>query len=211
MRATLVRHAQSTGNAGEPTDDLATMPLTALGWQQAVALAASWSRAPSHIVSSPFLRTRQTAEPTRERFADVPHDIWPIEEFTYLEPARWNGTSRVQRLPVVEAYWQRADPDYVDGPGAESFANVMRRAEVTLAQLQQMPPDAEVSLFTHGQFMQALRQSVLYPQASVAEKMAGFRAFDQRMPVLNCQKLSLTWIDGAWSLHEVGGSLLSIQ
>src|SRR3546814_5730649 len=39
-----------------------------------------------------FRSTRQTAAPTIARFPGVPVEVWPIEEFTYLQPARWNGT-----------------------------------------------------------------------------------------------------------------------
>ena len=35
---------------------------------------------------------QQTAAPTIARFPGVPVEVWPIEEFTYLQPARWNGT-----------------------------------------------------------------------------------------------------------------------
>ena len=36
-----------------------------------------------------YLRTQQTAQPTIERFPEVPVAVWPIQEFTYLEPSRW--------------------------------------------------------------------------------------------------------------------------
>ena len=41
MHITFVRHGQSTGNAGIPTTNLALMPLTVLGQQQAEAVPAS--------------------------------------------------------------------------------------------------------------------------------------------------------------------------
>jgi hypothetical protein len=49
-------------------------------------------------VTSPHLRTQQTTAPTIERFPDVPVEVWPIEEFTYLQPlaetARCRQTER---------------------------------------------------------------------------------------------------------------------
>lgn len=207
LRVTFVRHGQSTGNAGEPTSDLVTMPLTLLGWQQARAVATTWTMAPAHIVSSPFLRARQTAEPTSSRFPGVPLETWPVQEFTYLAPARWIASTRAQRRPAVEAYWTRADPAYVDGPGAESFSTVLLRADAALAALQKWPDGEHVVLFSHGQFMQAVRQSVLWPRGSDAEKMAAFWPGDQRAPVLNCQKveLSLARADGRWLLDDESG------
>jgi broad specificity phosphatase PhoE len=32
-----------------------------------------------------------------------------------------------QRRPMVETYWDRGDHTYVDGPGAESFADLVTR------------------------------------------------------------------------------------
>ena len=208
MRVTFVRHGQSTGNAGQPTDDLASMPLTALGWRQAGAVAASWRAAPAQWVSSPYLRARQTAEPSCNRFPAAPLAVWPIQEFTYLEPSRWNGTSRAQRRPSVEAYWRRAEPDFVDGPGAESFSNVLRRAETALARLSALAGAVDAVLFSHGQFIQAVRLTVMVPGASDAQKMAQFWPLDQRAPVLNGQKVALAWAHGAWTLGDPLPALL---
>lgn len=202
MRATFVRHGQSTGNAGQPTRDLVAMPLTPLGAAQAGQVAASWRSEPSHIVSSPFLRARQTAEPTCVRFVGVPMALWPVHEFTYLSPARWADTTRAQRRPSVEAYWERADPEFVDGDGAESFSQVLQRAEQALARLAALPDDAEIFLFTHGQFMQAVRQSVLLAGQSDADKMVQFWLFEQSAPVRNCQKLVLSREGGQWHVRD---------
>ena len=198
MRATFVRHGQSTGNAGLPTPDLVAMPLTPLGASQARGVACSWRREPTHIVSSPFLRARQTAAPTCGRFPGVPMAIWPIHEFTYLCPANWANTTRAQRRPSVEAYWARGDPAYLDGEGAESFSQVLRRAEAALARLAVLPDDAEVFLFSHGQFMQAVRLSVGLAAESDGDKMVQFWPFEQHSPVLNCQKLVLCHAQGLW-------------
>ena len=105
MRAIFIRHGQSTGNAGVPCDDLGAIELTELGQEQARAVAASWTQAPALIVTSPYTRTRQTAAPTIARFPGVPVEVWPIEEFTYLQPARWNGTRSAERMPHLERYW----------------------------------------------------------------------------------------------------------
>ncbi|RZK44363.1 MAG: hypothetical protein EOO59_21950, partial [Hymenobacter sp.] len=63
-RVVFIRHGQSTGNAGVPSPDLALIELTDLGWQQARAVAAGWAEAPTLLVTSPYLRTQQTAAPT---------------------------------------------------------------------------------------------------------------------------------------------------
>jgi len=101
MKATFIRHGQSTGNAGLPSNDLALIELTDLGHEQARDVADGWAEAPVLIVISPYLRTQQTAAPTIARFPGVPVEVWPIEEFTYLQPSRWNGTRSVKRMPSI--------------------------------------------------------------------------------------------------------------
>lgn len=112
MRAIFIRHGQSTGNAGIPCHDLALLELTELGWRQSREAAASWTETPDLIVTSPYLRTQQTAAATIERFPNVPVEVWPIQEFTYLQPSRWNGTLSSERMPHIERYWAAADPEF---------------------------------------------------------------------------------------------------
>ena len=160
MRAIFIRHGESTANTGLASADVASIVLTERGAGQAGRIAREWTETPSLIVTSPFQRTRQTAAPTIARFPDVPVERWPIEEFTYLQPARWNGTTTADRRPHVERYWTAADPDYCDGEGAESFGGFLRRVEVTLARLAALPVGSLVYVFGHGQFIQAARAIV---------------------------------------------------
>jgi broad specificity phosphatase PhoE len=174
MRAVFNRHGHSTANAGVPSDDLALIELTELGWLQAADVAVAWTERPSLIVISPSVRTRQTAEPTIKRFSDVPVETWPIQAFNYLEPSRWNGTLSEQRIPHIVRYWEQADPEYCDGAGAESFATLLCRAKVALERLQESPEDALVYVFSHGQFIQAVRSLVTEAGLSNCEKMRRF-------------------------------------
>nr|WP_295785373.1 histidine phosphatase family protein [Rhodoferax sp.] len=199
MRVIFVRHGESTGNVGIPSFDLSQMPLTALGQTQAQAVAASWMEAPSRIAMSPYLRAQQTAQPTVARYPAVPVDVLPMEEFAYLEPSRWNGTSREQRLPFIEAYWERGDPGYCDGPGAENFERLLGRVDDTLARLAYRPTDARVYAFSHGQFMQALRTVLLFPGWTPRQRMANFWPFNIQNPILNADKLEVHYRKGIWS------------
>ena len=152
MRAVFVRHGQSTGNAGTPCHDLASIELTELGWKQAREVARAWTETPTLIVTSPYLRTRQTAEATIQRYPDVPVEVWPMEEFTYLQPSRWNGTRSAERMPHLERYWADADPDpdWCDSKGAESFAALLHRAEAAPARLAALPSSSLVYVFSHS-------------------------------------------------------------
>jgi broad specificity phosphatase PhoE len=198
MRVVFIRHGQSTGNAGVPCNDLATIALTDLGREQARQVATDWTEMPSLIVTSPYLRTQQTAAPTIERFPDVPVEIWPIEEFTYLQPSRWNGTSSAERMPHLERYWDAADPAYCDGEGAESFSSLLRRAETALKRLANLPAPGPVYVFGHGQFIQAVRAIVIDTDLDDRGKMLRFWRKDEPPAVSNAERLGFCWIGNHW-------------
>ena len=203
MKVIFIRHGESTGNAGIPTFDLSKLELTATGQTQAERIAASWQHTPTLIAMSPYLRTHLTGAPTIQRFPDVPVEILPMEEFTYLEPSRWGGTSRLERLPHLEAYWANADPSHCDGPGAESFETLQGRVERTLRRFELLPDDALVYAFSHGQFMQAVRQSVLHPVWTAQQKIAHFWVFNTQHPILNADQLEFSFEAGRWSTQAV--------
>ncbi len=91
-RLHLIRHAESHSNAGLPTERPGTYPITALGRAQAERFALSGGE-PDLIVTSPYVRTQMTAEPFRKRFPDVPHETWPVQEWTFLSPEYYKGTT----------------------------------------------------------------------------------------------------------------------
>lgn len=198
MRAIFIRHGQSTGNAGMPCHDLATIELTEKGWNQARQVAADWTETPLLIVTSPFLRTQQTAAPTIGRFPDVPVEVWPIEEFTYLQPARWNGTLAADRAPHLVRYWGDADPAYCDGEGAESFGALLRRAEAALGRLAALPSPGPVYVFSHGQFIQAVRAVVTESELDDRGKMLRFWRKGKPPAIDNAELILIEWADERW-------------
>lgn len=196
IRLTLVRHGQSRANIGESFDDHTQIPLTDLGHEQARKIGDSWSRRPSHILRSPFLRTHQTAEPTISRFPTIPVDILPMEEFTYLSPDLLKGSSWQERKPDVRAYWDALDPDLVHGTGAESFSMLIGRVRTVLARVEQEGRPWSVA-FTHGQFMQAVRVVVENPGEPLVVLME--RLFLARLPD-NTECYDLEFHEGRWSI-----------
>ncbi|KPW84108.1 Histidine phosphatase superfamily (branch 1) [Pseudomonas congelans] len=116
----LIRHGESAANAGEASVDHATIPLTLKGVEQAQLVARSFTHAPDLIVALPFSRAQATAMATAAAFPATSLETWPIQEFTYLEPARCANTTVAQRRDWVEAYWARSDPAFTDEAGAES-------------------------------------------------------------------------------------------
>src|SRR5205814_8955165 len=169
-------------NAGGRAADQVSNPLTELGRAQARQFAERLDCKPTLIVTSPFLRAQQTSEPLRLRFPDVPVEQWAVQEFSFLNPALHRGTSELDRESHVVAYWQREDPEYVDGSDAESFSLFVdrtREAIRRLADRRLATRDAAgcIVVFTHGIFMQAIRKVLLFPNASDAELMANFQRF----------------------------------
>ncbi len=203
VQAVFVRHGQSTGNVGIPCNDLALIELTEVGYAQAQAIANGWIETPDLIVTSPYLRTQQTAAPTIVRFSDVPVEVWPIQEFTYLQPARWTPSATAERRPYLVRYWETADPAYCDGEGAESFATLLRRAEAALARLAALPSPSLVYVFSHGQFIQAARAVVTQREHDDEAKMQRFRVRGESR-IDNAERVVVTWQGGEW-VHANSG------
>jgi broad specificity phosphatase PhoE len=158
------RHGQSAANAGAASADPASIPLTDLGRRQVEALAGRFHAVPERLISSPFLRAQHSAAPMQARFG-LSLELWPIQEFTYLSPPRFVGTSQAERRVWVEAYWNAAAPHSIDGEGAESFAAFILRVRRALSEFERLRQTGcrSVVAFGHGQFFQALRWLITHP------------------------------------------------
>lgn len=150
-----VRHGESVSNANLPTVHPALSELTAVGWQEAHRVAGVFSATPDLIVTSSYARARETAVPTIQRFPHVPQETWPVHEFTYLHPERYQGTRGRERGPWAEAYWLRCDPEERENEGGESFAELMSRGWEVLAHCAQRQ-EKWIVVFSHGMFIRCL-------------------------------------------------------
>jgi broad specificity phosphatase PhoE len=181
----LIRHGESTANAGGATFSPDTVPLTERGHAQATYFASQVATPPKLIVVSSFLRSQETAAPLRERYPEVPVEEWPIQEFTYLDPSRCHNTTFEQRQPLVAEYWARNDPNYCDGPGAESFANLLARALAAIKRIKAMNEDL-VFIFSHGQFLRAVIWLYLHELDDMkVETMGSFHGFLDAVSIPN--------------------------
>ncbi len=187
---TLIRHAESAANAGLVSSDPGMIPLTEKGHAQAIALAQTITEAPAIIITSPFRRAVDTSKPTVAIFPGVPVEQMEIGEFTYLDPASCIGTTAGDRKARVDAFWHRADPDYLDGPGAESFSGFIHRTAVALERLRGL--DGSAIVFGHGQVMQAMRWLLQRaPEIVDSETMRDFRRYDLANHIQNCEAINL--------------------
>ncbi|MGO4221627.1 histidine phosphatase family protein [Lysobacter sp. TAF61] len=186
----LIRHAQTTANAGQVTDNHADIRLTELGEHQARKVATSIPNAPDLIVVSPYRRTLDTALPLIEAYPGTVVETWPIQEFSYLAPARANRTSFAERKPMIAEYWQRADPGHVDGEGAESFAQFVARLRAFHERLWQQ--SGRVVTFGHGQFLRAFTLGLRDGFSGSREAMLKFRQAEVSKPVRNGEIITVT-------------------
>jgi broad specificity phosphatase PhoE len=154
-RLILVRHAESEGNRDGCFTPHPDIPLTDRGREQArdaaTVLAARF--APARIVSSPFLRARQTAEilaaPLRLR-VEIAEDLRE-RDYGQLAGSPYT-TPRADYDPA--AYWAWRPP------GGETLDEVVLRAGAVLDRLIADAPDAEIVVVSHGAVMMALDRHV---------------------------------------------------
>jgi 2,3-bisphosphoglycerate-dependent phosphoglycerate mutase len=195
MRANawLIRHGQSQANAGAATQHPSTIDLTDLGRAQAQHIAETVTSVPHRIVVSPFQRTLLTAQPLIQRFLQegkqVPVLEWPLQEFTYLSPVRCKGTTAADRQVWAKAYWERADPDWEDGDGAESYRQLMHRVERLSDQLAEQVGLSFV--FGHGMFFKAFVIGLTHGWDATPKAMTRYRALESAAPIHNATILRL--------------------
>uniref|UniRef100_A0A832H2M6 Histidine phosphatase family protein n=1 Tax=Oscillatoriales cyanobacterium SpSt-402 TaxID=2282168 RepID=A0A832H2M6_9CYAN len=186
----LIRHGESESNAGLPTENLTEFTqLTPKGHRQAESLIHVVAK-PDLIVTSPYIRTKQTAHPLLAHFPGCPQVEWQVQEFDYLSlPPQ--TTNRAEILDLCKAYWQRRDPFYRDGEGAESFASLMHRVRQMFQQLQQLDNQC-VLVFSHGGFIRAVLWSALTQQTEISPKgMEKFCCFIQSIRIPNAAIVKL--------------------
>ena len=198
----LIRHGESAANAGAATQDHASIPLTAQGVDQARRVAHSFANAPDLIVTSPFSRALSTAQLTVSAFPSVPMETWPVQEFTYLKPARCVNTTVAQRRDWVKEYWNQANPSLVDGDGAESFIEFVSRAQAFLRRLA-AHPSRDIVVFSHGQFINAVAWFIERQSTEIdSQAMTDWREYEIANHVENCGGYQLMYgqSDSGWRL-----------
>lgn len=155
----LIRHGESESNASLRTANAGNISLTAKGHAQSRAVAASLSVRPDLIVTSAFLRARQTAAPLCERYPDVPFETWAVQEYVYIDFGD-TPTNRSERKPVTDAFWRCCDPLEKRGPMAESFVQFWNRCidfDYRVRQFAGTHAGKHLVVFTHGYFIQAFQ------------------------------------------------------
>lgn len=189
----LIRHAESTANAGLASASPELIPLTEKGKRQARQLAVFLTTMPDLIAVSPFLRARQTAAPLIERFSNADVEDWTVQEFTYLSRTRGGHSTVAMRKPLVDEFWRRSEPDYCDGKDAESFRNFILRVREILQKLENLP-HRSIAVVTHGQFIRAALWLILTGRNEIdSPAMKNFFAFLQAIPFPNAAYVKISF------------------
>lgn len=105
---------------------------------------------------------------------------------------------------MVDAYWNDGDQAAIDGPGAESFIELLKRAKVMLDRLAACTAD-NIMVFSHGQFIRAVAWFIRHGEAAgTPENMRLFRELDTKDPLPNCAGYDLELRDGRWEVvHQI--------
>ena len=165
-----IRHGESISNANMITKDPDNSELTAVGHNQVEHIVPVFERRPDLVVVSPYLRTWQTAVPTIEYFKPVQVEEWPVHEFTYLHPERYNGTRGSDRADIAREYWLRNDPFEKEMEDGESFAEMVERVEDMVARLREQEEDF-IAVFSHGLFIRAMIWLQMMAQVTVTKEL----------------------------------------
>jgi probable phosphoglycerate mutase len=202
-RLWIVRHGESAGNvardaamaAGLPVIDIAErdvdVPLSSLGMEQASALgqwfaSMSAEERPTAVLTSTYLRTRQTANIIRDGGAIHPEAATRVDErlrereFGILDRLTRFGIE--QRFPDQAAARARMGKFYHRPPGGESWCDVVLRLRSVLdsVTLHYSRPGSRVLIVAHQVIVLCLRY--LIEELSEAEILA----IDKAGEVANC-------------------------
>lgn len=191
----LVRHGQSTANAGGEVQPNAKIELTQLGHKQAEE-AADWllqtlGEEINSICVSSYIRTQQTAQPLLNRLKQIPRVIEGLQEFDLIGFSRLKGTTFEQRMALTDDYWQSANPAVPNAEDAESFQQFYQRIPQVLEQFADFEPGNHV-VYTHGYWISMLIWYLLGLPADETQDVAKFRQFELSIRAQNGEVFCLT-------------------
>jgi len=166
MELYLIRHAQSENNARPPSRRVDDPPLTRIGHEQARRLSRRVAQLnPTHLITSPFLRTLQTTDYLRQCTGLVPevrvalHEKGGCVAGTGL--GSMTGRPGLTREQIGRQYADFAIEPEIDGQGwwggkpLETIEEATERAKKLLDDtlLEFGDTDQRVALVMHGDFL----------------------------------------------------------
>ena len=217
----LVRHGESQSNAGFATPDPVKVGLTSLGEEQAkeVAPFLKENMPLNLIVTSPYLRTKQTAEPTKQSFPTTAVEEWEVQEFTYLSSMHQERSTTQDRKLLVEVYWTMSEPSFCEpsfrddlypyfilSSHSESFKVFIWRVQAFIRRLKELDDKCQnIAVFSHEQFIAAVLWCIERgPTEITSDAMRDFRHFfnQNRIPNGGIVELKVRRNHDVWN-HEL--------
>lgn len=175
MLVYLVRHGLSHGNKYNITQTEKT-PLSPEGKEQARKVAKRLKELSiDFIYSSPFLRTKQTAEIISKEFG-LPVEYWQ-DLHEVLHPSEiWNKSKEdpevKQIQTLVRENYHKGDWKFSD---EETLNELIKRASGILSHLLQHHKDQNILCVTHGALMKTLTAMVLFGPELTPKSLLHFR------------------------------------
>lgn len=179
----LIRHGQTSVNAGIWTAKPDECSLTALGKKQMEEVAQQIINPPNKIITSPLVRAQESAAYLLNQGSQGALEIWPIQEWVYLSPSRLYPLAAGERAEQIGAYWEKCDPFYCDGAETESFNSFLKRVEHFHIQLA--PLNGFIVVVGHGQFFKAYQLGLMYGFHSTSTWMKRYRKEAVSNPITN--------------------------
>jgi broad specificity phosphatase PhoE len=141
----LVRHGESEANVAKTYNDDGLSPLSAKGLKQAEELASNIDHV-DVILSSPFLRTQQTAKPLAEKFGLT------VEVRDYLHETKHGRYANQFQDEFVAEERKRFfnDPNHKFGDTGESFNDLVARGEMLRQEILSKYAGKTVVVISHG-------------------------------------------------------------
>lgn len=150
----LVRHGQTDENMSGKISGQGAVPLNAHGLEQArLAAQVLDPLGVTHVVSSPVVRARQTAEIIAQRLGKSISTEPDLREVGYGD---WEGMffNNVRSQAVAQQVFN--DPINATFPNGESLPDVQRRGVRVVESLRQRHPHGVVVVVSHGDLIRTI-------------------------------------------------------
>lgn len=180
----IIRHGESSSNAGEVSRNNHDVHLTNNGKNQAAWIGEHFPYIPSNIFVSSFPRTAETAAPLCMRFNLKPIIRTELTEFSPLGLSVLGGMNGRQRAEAYEHFWNTATPEAQIGDDGEAFSKLNHRIDTFLANLDDYPHESVI--FGHSIWIKVLAWKLLGFPVEQQSDMPKLRRFQHAFPTPNC-------------------------
>ncbi len=171
----IIRHCQSKANAARVYNSTIEDDggLSEAGREQARLVGRFFSGLRlDRVYSSPFLRTRETAQEIAQASGS---EIELVEGFGEMDCGSWNGKSEDEIRKGFPQAWKgwRDDPQNNPIPGGESLLDVQARVLPEFERIMKRHQGGRIAVVTHYCVLNVMI-------CSLVSSLANFRCFDTR-------------------------------